>query len=522
MTTARAIRTPEAATVVVDPVVGQGDCTTIEEAFALLPAAGGTIYLKRGSYTVNNTLNVYGVVRILGESTMNQTWGGPGGTQILANVANVFNYASAASSLLLDGVVLGISISGVNWFVNSTGSTCYLFLYNCNVRSSGVGGRILGGSGAGIFLWAVDSTLATDTNANICTLSGHWVFAHGCEFTGALGTPGSAGAAVWLSACRCSSLAAVFIGGQVTGTNLSQTEILGSGSMLISSCTFNSTLTIKNSQHVTVCNCFCNGIVLDGSQYCCISNIAFNFGFITETGASDYNVISGVSRKSAGGVVTITLIGANSSVSDRFVAAVPSATVLDRLYDTVLTASGTLTLPIASTFKHQTLTIKKSASGAVLTVNAQPGQTIDGAASYVLSSQYDAATLICDGTAWHVLSEKKAGVHLATATGVATTNAYVEAFTHQNPSGIGHSTGVITNTDAVNGLTVQETFIDAWGVTGTVVTAIPALGSYALIPDNNIPVANNYPLTSYKVEVKSTVPGSHATYNLRQSTSNAL
>ena len=51
MTRSRPVRTPDSATVVVDPA-GRGDCTTIAEALLLVPATGGHIYLAKGTHAL--------------------------------------------------------------------------------------------------------------------------------------------------------------------------------------------------------------------------------------------------------------------------------------------------------------------------------------------------------------------------------------------------------------------------------------------------------------------------------------
>lgn len=67
------------------------------------------------------------------------------------------------------------------------------------------------------------------------------------------------------------------------------------------------------------------------------------------------------------------------------------------------------TLPSAGTADPtggRTVTIKKvDASGNAVTVTPNdPGETIDGATTYALSSQYDSVTLVCDGLVWHVIA----------------------------------------------------------------------------------------------------------------------
>jgi hypothetical protein len=61
-------------------------------------------------------------------------------------------------------------------------------------------------------------------------------------------------------------------------------------------------------------------------------------------------------------------------------------------------------LPTAASSKWRILTIKKiDASANVVTVDGNGAETIDGAATYVLTAQYEAVTVQSDGTTWWVI-----------------------------------------------------------------------------------------------------------------------
>lgn len=66
-----------------------------------------------------------------------------------------------------------------------------------------------------------------------------------------------------------------------------------------------------------------------------------------------------------------------------------------------------VTLTAAATLGAKFLTRIKKIDGSAntVTVDANGAETIDGATTLVLPDQYDAVTLLCDGTAWHVLSD---------------------------------------------------------------------------------------------------------------------
>lgn len=63
-----------------------------------------------------------------------------------------------------------------------------------------------------------------------------------------------------------------------------------------------------------------------------------------------------------------------------------------------------VTLPPAASAKGYTLRVKKvDASADAITILPDGAETIDGAASLALSTQYEAKSLVSDGTAWWVI-----------------------------------------------------------------------------------------------------------------------
>jgi hypothetical protein len=70
--------------------------------------------------------------------------------------------------------------------------------------------------------------------------------------------------------------------------------------------------------------------------------------------------------------------------------------------------SGAITadLPAAASHSGRVVTVKKTdASGNAVTLDGNSSETIDGATTKVLASQYDCASIVSDGTEWHLLSE---------------------------------------------------------------------------------------------------------------------
>lgn len=72
----------------------------------------------------------------------------------------------------------------------------------------------------------------------------------------------------------------------------------------------------------------------------------------------------------------------------------------------ILLCSGTLpytvTLPAAATMRGRTLTFKTLVSGT-LTLDGSGAETIDGAATATITTQYGVLRIYCDGTTWHVV-----------------------------------------------------------------------------------------------------------------------
>jgi hypothetical protein len=65
----------------------------------------------------------------------------------------------------------------------------------------------------------------------------------------------------------------------------------------------------------------------------------------------------------------------------------------------------TINLPAVASSTHKILTVKKTSASNSVTLDGNSSEEIDGATTKVLSSQYDHVTIICDGSAWHIIGE---------------------------------------------------------------------------------------------------------------------
>jgi hypothetical protein len=92
-------------------------------------------------------------------------------------------------------------------------------------------------------------------------------------------------------------------------------------------------------------------------------------------------------------------------VEEYNVSIVDISTLLDVHYRVIL-ASGniTITLPTASLVAGRDYTIKKTDAANTITIQPQPGQTIDGQSSKTLTAQYEAILMVSDGTDWDIIS----------------------------------------------------------------------------------------------------------------------
>jgi len=108
----------------------------------------------------------------------------------------------------------------------------------------------------------------------------------------------------------------------------------------------------------------------------------------------------------AGNTITIDSTGGGSGTfSSRTISASTTPTPTDgTLLVNALSASITVTLPSASAFANKIYEIKKIDSSVnVVTVAGAGGNTVDGAATFLISSQYEAITVQSDGANWFIL-----------------------------------------------------------------------------------------------------------------------
>ncbi len=100
----------------------------------------------------------------------------------------------------------------------------------------------------------------------------------------------------------------------------------------------------------------------------------------------------------------INLEGAMRSARD---VATYAGSVPDNAYLLLVNAGAapvTVNLPAAAAHRNRVLNIKKTDSTAnAVTIDGNGAETIDGAATTTLTTQWQSKTLLCDGTTWFLI-----------------------------------------------------------------------------------------------------------------------
>ncbi len=123
------------STIVVDPTPGLGDATTIADAIAMLPAGGGKIFLREGTYPISATITMPDapvVIKGCGDSTI---------ISLGANVIAAFSIPNGLTArrnyVFEDFLVTGTSVAGQIVWTTAEANTRGL-IYATRVNSVGV------------------------------------------------------------------------------------------------------------------------------------------------------------------------------------------------------------------------------------------------------------------------------------------------------------------------------------------------------------------------------------------------
>lgn len=67
------------------------------------------------------------------------------------------------------------------------------------------------------------------------------------------------------------------------------------------------------------------------------------------------------------------------------------------------TGTYTVTLPAVSGQTGKQITFKKTGASGTVTLDGNASETIDGATTYAVNTQWQKVTIWCDGTAWYII-----------------------------------------------------------------------------------------------------------------------
>jgi hypothetical protein len=398
-----------AATRVVSLIPGDGTDLTITAALAALPADGGMIFVKQGTYPIAATLVIPDkpvAIRGSGPSTI---------LDLGANAIVLFEKTSVTKDLeLQDFNVIGTGVAGQTFLKGDaqTGATkvvcqnisvtgpqkCFVtdadpkimvvYLDNFNFLSShitpifwaGGPGAILAqdvsfnGSISGPVALGADDIFGGDPN--LVPLDFASVFITNSEFLSGISVGGLDK--------DCMIFGTIFTSVAYGMPDRWIDVLAGTLPFVIDGCRFD----LANIEEIRTA----------ASNGTFKGNTGAVLPRVTETGAADFNNYEDISLSS-------TIIGTHSIVNQWNTRDIAASVTLDVTNRTVLVdasiAARVITLPPAASAKYRQYCVKKvDASANTVTVDAAGAETIDGALTVVLTLQWERITIQSNGTAW--------------------------------------------------------------------------------------------------------------------------
>jgi len=487
---------------VVDPA-GAGTDTTLAAALAALPASGGTIYLKAGTYSISATMTLpLKDVTIIGAGANLTTGGTPNGTifDLGANAIFLFDTAAGgggtvfASYKFRDFQVLGTQVAGQGFLnmpvaalgssvvceklniddvvdiVKTNGQDSDVTFRDCILRPQTASASFWHGAGPGgeLFWDHVDGHLPVSGSANAITGGPSWNVAY--SYVGGGGGPSTFNV-------KDINWVAFFLGKDADKATVTVTSAIST----IVSCQFIGVSLIIDTTLLFVSNSWFSGSSTGTNQ-----QIKVNGG----GGAGDV-AISGVNFDASGAAADmgVDLTGVtNIDISGCQFEGHSTAGI---------NASGTSTLSVTGCRFSETVPVNEAAS----TVTGRYTGNVGFTGSVILGPD-------------SVVEESRR----KDVTAGATTDAFVTQFTHENAKGL-LGIGTISNTGA-NSMDVRESVTDAFGTTTSVTTTV--LSGNSLMLDEQVNINTAFPpYLSYAVAVKSTAVGVPTTFDLHHASHGA-
>jgi hypothetical protein len=407
-----------AATRIVSLIAGDGTDLTIAAAIAALPAEGGLIYIKQGTYPIAVSL---------APTNKPIVFAGSGNGTVIdlgANAIPAFTIGFDQPYTFMNLQILGSGIAGQTAFEFAIGASSVQKVTLDTVLVSNIEKTFVVPGTDFPLVYTVNCSfdVANLASSFHWTGSGEW---HGvntiCSVTGGTQRGGFAAGAglgpdLYLANCevnltnggavnfvqvdRCKFLngTLTFQGGGTSNGSLIGDSLFdsvaaiarfidlpaGADSIVINSCVFGAV----TAQQIRIAS---TGCIVTGN-----SGVV-----VTETGAANGNHYEEIGP-------TSTIIGTTSRIENENTQSSAINVTLNETHRTVLIdASGaarTVTLPTAASAKWRKYTIKKTdASVNTCTIDADAGELIDGALTFVLTVQYQALEIQSDGTTWWVI-----------------------------------------------------------------------------------------------------------------------
>jgi hypothetical protein len=408
--------TPKAATLVVHPVPGVGDYTTIAAALAGLPAEGGYILVREGTYAIS-------AENVIPDKQVEIVGCGSG-----------FNDGQ--------GTVIDLGANAINAFRRAFNK--HLRFAHLRVRGDGVAGSqfLKADSPDTSNFVDVEDVVVDNLQKCLVTDPGFMLLVRAQQlyFQSAVATPkfwdGGPGQieAVQCEAANGSISGVVDISAQDSIFLLDDGPVNAVGNLFAANSIFNGeyaqaagrSLLLSGSAFLlgfgaaparfldipagnlagAITGCRWDQAATEevrnaGNRITFKGNSGSSEPRITETGAANFNIYDDISLSS-------TILGAKTLVNGENLQTVAVDTVLDVNHRTVNVdaslAARTITLPTAASAKNRKYIVKKiDASLNTVTIDPSGAETIDGAALFVLTVQYQSIEFQSDGTAWWIV-----------------------------------------------------------------------------------------------------------------------
>ncbi len=491
-----------AADRVVDPA-GAGTDLTLASAIAALPAEGGTIYVKAGTYAISATmtLNVKNIT-IIGA-------GGNGGGGFITPSATVFDLGANAIFLFTTGnvgagfgsytfrgfEVVGSSVAGqgflevppaalgstilceelniqsVQDIIKTNGQDAQVTFRDCSLTPTTANASLWHGAGPGGELnWDhVEASLPVSGTPNAITGGPSWTVAY--SYVGGGGGPST-------YQLKDINWVDFFLG----KLNDKATVTVTSAISTIVSCQFIGVSLIINTTLFFCSNSWFSGSSTGGNAQITLNGIA---------GEGDFN-ISGVNFDAS---------GAAASHGINIPTGVTNVAVTGCQFEghgtAGIAAAGVTTISVSGCRFSETVPVIEGATTVV--------------GRYTGNVGFANSTIIGPDSVVEEFRRKD-------VTGGATVDALTPVFTHTNAKGLAGA-GAIKNTGA-NSLTIRRTGTDAFGVTDFQEDVVLSGAAFTWPMDTALGTALPS-FTVFTVSVRSTTPGSPTTYDLHHSSTGA-